>query len=147
MSFAATLCTEKVARTVSSNDNVFMHGPTFMANPLACAVSLASIGILENSGWRENVARIERTLQEHLAPCRSFGEVADVRILGAIGVVEMREPVDVAAIQRFFVKKGVWIRPFGKLVYLMPPFITPSTDLLRLCEAVESAIRLKKYRD
>ncbi len=146
MSFAATLCTEQVARTVSGNGNVFMHGPTFMANPLACAVSLESTEILEHSNWRENVARIEGTLRKHLEPCRSFEEVADVRVLGAIGVVEMRENVDVTVLQRFFVERGVWIRPFGKLIYLMPPFITPDTDLLRLCEAVESAIRLEKYR-
>lgn len=136
MTLAATLCTDQVSAGISAGGGVFMHGPTFMANPLACACASASLGLLEDGGWLQSVAAIERQLQAELAGCRHAGSVADVRVLGAIGVVEMRDPVDMAAAQAFFVDRGVWIRPFGRLVYVMPPYVIDSADLARLTRAI-----------
>lgn len=136
MTLAATLCTEAVSAAISENQGVFMHGPTFMANPLACAVAIASIHLLLNSPWQQRIAALELQLTAELEPCRSLAGVADVRTLGAIGVVELRDPVDMAEAQRFFVARGVWIRPFGKLVYLMPPYIIGTADLRQLTEAL-----------
>ena len=113
-----------------------MHGPTFMANPLACAIAVASIDLLVNSPWRKRVARVERELHSGLAPCSELAQVADVRVLGAIGVVEMRRPVDVAETQRCLVERGVWARPFGKLIYLMPAYVMSNPDLRHLCAAI-----------
>jgi adenosylmethionine-8-amino-7-oxononanoate aminotransferase len=118
-----------------------MHGPTFMANPLACAAANASLEILGHSDWRSSVSKIEQGLQEGLAPCRSLPGVADVRVRGAIGVVELEQALDRtqhARWQQAFVDQKVWIRPFGKLVYLMPPFIIDSEELTRLTDAVVS---------
>ena len=136
MTLAATLCTEKISEGISRNHGVFMHGPTFMANPLACACALASIKLLKSNNWQKQVARIEAQFLAELAECRNSDSVTDVRILGAIGVVEMKEAVDMAQAQAFFVEKGVWIRPFGKLVYLMPPYIIEPEDLAQLNQAI-----------
>ncbi|SDX11247.1 adenosylmethionine--8-amino-7-oxononanoate transaminase [Thiocapsa roseopersicina] len=141
LTLAATLATDRVARTISSGDpGVFMHGPTFMGNPLACAIANASIDLLLASDWRANIARIERGLGAGLAVCRDLPGVAEVRVLGAIGVVEMSTPVSMREIQRRFVERGVWVRPFGRLVYLMPPYIIGDEELATLCTSVVSVL-------
>ncbi|MCX2794711.1 adenosylmethionine--8-amino-7-oxononanoate transaminase [Microbulbifer thermotolerans] len=137
MTLAATLCTDKVAEGICRGEaGVFMHGPTFMGNPLACAVSNASIDLLLSSPWQQRVASIEQQLQRELAPLRNADAVADVRCLGAIGVVEMREPVDMARVQEALIARGVWLRPFGKLVYAMPPYVISEQDLSQLTNAM-----------
>lgn len=142
MTMAAVLTTRQVSDTISSGDpGLFMHGPTFMANPLACSVALASIDLLAETDWRANVARIERGLRDGLAPASGFAGVADVRVLGAIGVIELAEPVDMVRVQPMFVERGVWVRPFGRLVYLMPPFVIQDGDLAQLCRATLDVLR------
>lgn len=142
MSMAATLTTTNVSQTIDQGDpGVFMHGPTFMANPLACAVSLASISLLEDSNWQRKVKTIEQILDAQFSHCLQLPQVKDVRILGAIGVIELNEPVDMKSITENFVNAGVWVRPFGKLVYLMPPFVINNDDLKKLCNAVCTVIQ------
>ncbi len=143
LTLAATLCSGEVAGGICSDGGVLMHGPTFMANPLACAVAGASLDILAEDSWRKQVKGMEAALMEGLAPCRALPGVADVRVLGAIGVLEMRRPVDVETLQDFFVRKhGVWIRPFGRNIYIMPPYVIGKEDLARLMRAMyEGAAR------
>ncbi|MBV5303267.1 MAG: adenosylmethionine--8-amino-7-oxononanoate transaminase [Chlorobium sp.] len=143
LTLAATMTTDNVAETIcSGTPGLFMHGPTFMANPLACAVASASIHLLESYDWQASVRRIEAGLLQGLDPCRALHHVVDVRVLGAIGVVELQHPVAMATIQRQFVDKGVWVRPFGPLVYLMPPFIMCDKELgiltATVCDVIQS---------
>ncbi|MFW5860518.1 MAG: adenosylmethionine--8-amino-7-oxononanoate transaminase [Planctomycetota bacterium] len=140
MTLAATLATRRVAMGISAGGGVFMHGPTFMGNPLACAAACASIDLLQQEDWAGAVGRIEAALRRALDPCRELACVADVRVLGAIGVVETVAPVDVAAIQSVFVEHGVWIRPFGRLVYLMPPYITTDAEIDQLAQAIRAGL-------
>ncbi len=137
MTLGATVATRRVAEGISGADGQpFMHGPTFMGNPLACAAAAASLDLLCSSPWQDRIKRIEQELRKGLEPCRAFPHVADVRILGAIGVVELRQPVNMAAFQCEFVRRGVWIRPFGRLVYIMPPYIIENADIRKLTQAV-----------
>jgi len=141
MTLAAVLATEKIGDGISAGDpGVFMHGPTFMANPLACKVAVASINLLLASDWRKKVSAIENQLREGLAPCLEMNHVADVRVLGAIGVVELQESVKMERIQAAFVKRGVWVRPFGRLVYLMPPYCIDKADLATLTSALVAVV-------
>ena len=143
MTLAGTLCTEKVAHTICNGEaGVLMHGPTFMANPLACSVALASINLLETLDWQRNVDRIEHVLISELDDLKMHERVKDVRVLGAIGVVECHQSIDVAAIQHFFVEEGVWIRPFRNLIYLMPPYIMEKKDLKFLCQAIKKSLSI-----
>lgn len=142
MSFAATMTTGKISNVISQGEpGVFMHGPTFMGNPLACAVANASIDLLISSNWKEKVLRIQEQLKLQLSPCQELGQVKDIRVLGAIGVVELYHPVDLASIQKRFVQEGVWIRPFGKLVYVMPPYIISSSELSQLTTAIYAVLK------
>jgi adenosylmethionine-8-amino-7-oxononanoate aminotransferase len=143
MTLAATLTTDKIARGLSADGGALMHGPTFMANPLACSVANASIDLLLNSPWQKRVRAIETQLHNELSPCATLDSVADVRVLGAIGVVELKAPVDMAEIQSEFVDHGVWIRPFGRLVYLMPPYIIDQDQLRQLTSAIYQVLRRK----
>ena len=146
MTLAATVASEAVAQGLEEarpeqGGGVFMHGPTFMGNPLACAVGCASLDLLNASPWAERVEGIRRGLEEGLSPCREFRGVRDVRTLGAIGVVEVDKPVDMASLQDFFVERGVWVRPFNRNVYLMPPYCIEPEDLRRLTDAIVDAVR------
>ncbi|KJY89123.1 adenosylmethionine--8-amino-7-oxononanoate transaminase [Pseudoalteromonas piscicida] len=140
MTLAATLATEEVALGISQGEaKVLMHGPTFMGNPLACAAAVASLTILKRQETMANIERVESALNT-LKRCLNLSAVTDVRVLGAIGVVEVERVVDVAKIQKFFIQQGVWIRPFGKLIYIMPPYITSNEDIETLIDAIYAAI-------
>ena len=142
MTLSATITRRAVADIISHGEaGVFMHGPTFMANPLACGVAAANLDLLAQNQWQGQVAAIERQLQAALLPLRQSPTVADVRVLGAIGVVQMHASVNMAAAQAFFVNQGVWIRPFGHLVYLMPPYIISTAQLQMLTDAVAAYCR------
>ncbi|MBQ0520758.1 adenosylmethionine--8-amino-7-oxononanoate transaminase [Proteus mirabilis] len=143
MTLSATLTTRHIADTISQGDaGCFMHGPTYMGNPLACAVANASLSLLEQGHWVYQVAQIEAQLKTELLPLKQAKSVKDVRVLGAIGVVEMVEPVNMAKLQKYFVDEGVWIRPFGQLIYIMPPYIISPEKLTKLTQAIEKAVNL-----
>ncbi len=142
MTLAATLTTDEIANTISGDGSgALMHGPTFMGNPLACACANASLQLLFSNNWQTQVTGIEGILKETLFPCKELEHVEDVRVLGAIGVVELKQAVNMEKIQQAFVKQGVWIRPFGKLVYIMPPYIISEEDLRRLCLAMRTVLQ------
>jgi adenosylmethionine-8-amino-7-oxononanoate aminotransferase len=141
MTLGATMTTRAVANGISAG-GVLMHGPTFMGNPLACRVALESLRLLRSMDWLGEVKRIESGLRRGLEAARGCLGVADVRVLGAIGVVEMNEPVDVAVVQRELVQRGVWVRPFGKLVYVMPPFCISDKQLVCLTRAIVEVCQL-----
>jgi adenosylmethionine---8-amino-7-oxononanoate aminotransferase len=141
MSLAATLTTREISETFAAGEaGVFMHGPTFMANPLACAVSLANLTLLESYDWQATIRSIESQLRAELEPCRSLVAVKDVRVLGAIGVIELYDPVNMQEIQPRFVEAGVWLRPFGRLIYTMPPYIIQPTELTVITTAIYKII-------
>ena len=143
MTLSATLTTAHVAATISSGEaGVFMHGPTFMANPLACAVALKSTQLLLSQDWQAKVQQIEQVLKDYSQPLNALPQVADIRVLGAIGVVELQQSVDLASFQAECVRRGVWIRPFGRLVYVMPPFVISAEQLkillTHMCEMIQA---------
>ena len=141
MTLSATLTTKRVAETISQGEaGVFMHGPTFMANPLACAVAVKSTELLISQNWQANIERIQQQLNTYLKPLEQLDYVNDVRVLGAIGVVELTFNVDMKTLQQEFVRRGIWIRPFGKLVYVMPPYIISEQELKILLEQMVEVV-------
>ena len=141
MTLSATLTTKHVAETISQGEaGVFMHGPTFMANPLACAVAFKSTQLLLSQDWQSNIQRIEMQLKQQLSVLSTLEYVKDVRVLGAIGVVELNFNIDMKILQQEFVRRGIWIRPFGKLVYVMPPYIISENELKTLLEQLVEVI-------
>ncbi|WP_163936119.1 adenosylmethionine--8-amino-7-oxononanoate transaminase [Paraferrimonas sp. SM1919] len=142
MTLAATLSTSEVASGISDSPaGVFMHGPTFMGNPLACSVANASLELIMEGHWQNQVAAIESQLKLGLAPAAEFDAVAEVRVLGSIGVLEMVKPVDMASLQKRFIELGVWVRPFGKLIYIMPPYCINEAELNTLIDALITVAR------
>ncbi|OTG89145.1 adenosylmethionine--8-amino-7-oxononanoate transaminase [Acinetobacter sp. ANC 3813] len=142
MTLSAALTSTQVAETISQGEaGVFMHGPTFMANPLACAVALKSTQLLLSQDWQANISRIERQLQQGLFPLSDLEHVQNVRVLGAIGVVELKHDVDIKSLQQEFVRRGIWVRPFGKLVYVMPPYIISEQELKTLLEQLADVVK------
>jgi adenosylmethionine-8-amino-7-oxononanoate aminotransferase len=142
LSMAATLCTREVADAIAVGPGgALMHGPTFMANPLAAATALASIELLVTQDWPANIRRIESALQRGLYSLSSRPGVADVRVLGAIGVVQLDRPVHLATASRAAAEQGVWLRPFRDLIYTTPPYVTGDDDIRRICAGVDAAVR------
>jgi len=145
MSFAAVSANKKTVNGICEHNSAFMHGPTFMANPLACAIAVKNIELLLNSDFKAQVKRIEQCLAAELPKCTEFDAVSDIRVLGAIGVVELTQKVDVQKAQSFFVRQGVWIRPFNNYIYIMPPFTVTQDELKKLCSAIYEAVKQKQY--
>ncbi|WP_434527456.1 adenosylmethionine--8-amino-7-oxononanoate transaminase [Vibrio sp. K4] len=144
MTLSATLASKHVADTVCGGDaGCFMHGPTFMGNPLACAVATASLELIEQGDWKQQTQQIETLFSELLPKLEEYDLVKNTRWLGAIGVVETHRPVNMETIQALFVEHGVWIRPFGKLIYMMPPFISKPEDIEKLVNAIDAALQRK----
>ena len=142
LTLAATLANGRIVEAIASGEpGALMHGPTFMGNPLACAAAGASLDLLEREPWQARVRAIAASLRAGLEPCRALPGVADVRVLGAIGVVELEQAVDMAVVQPAFVERGVWIRPFGQLVYTMPPFVTGEAELEKITAAITEVVR------
>jgi adenosylmethionine-8-amino-7-oxononanoate aminotransferase len=141
LTLAAVLCTSEVARGLSASESgVLMHGPTYMGNPLACSVALANLDLLESLGWESSVARIGTGLRSGLAPLRRLSGVADVRTIGAVGVVELDHAVDVDKATEAALDVGVWLRPFRNLVYTMPPYVSTDEDVARISAGIEAAV-------
>ena len=140
MTLGAVMATDEVAQACDDRAGAFMHGPTFMANPLACAVARASVQLLHDTDWRTSVKRISGELTDGLTPLVGAPGVADVRVLGAIGVVELEEPCDMAVLQPRLVELGAWVRPFGRLVYTMPPYISTTDDVGTVTGAIVRAL-------
>ena len=140
LTLAAVLCTADVAAGIDASESgVLMHGPTFMANPLACAVAVANLDVLAESDWRANIGRIHTGLSEGLAPARDLANVADVRTLGAVGVIQLDRPVDIARVSAVALDHGVWVRPFRDLIYTMPPYISTDEELATITGALVAA--------
>jgi len=141
LSLAVTLMTDKISDTISNGEpGIFMHGPTFMANPLACAAANANLDLLLHSNWQKNIKRIEKTLNDNLTDCHSLKQVKDVRVKGAIGVIETHQPIDQKWMTKEFVKRGVWVRPFSNLVYIMPAYIMNKDDLIQVTNAMKEIV-------
>lgn len=142
MTLAATICTRNVANTICNGEaGVLMHGPTFMGNPLACAVANASLNLLKKSNWKQNIVNIETTLIKELSKAKKCSLVKEVRVLGAIGVIETKVPVNVGKTQAFLVERGVWIRPFRNLLYIMPPYVMTKEDLEHVCQMMVAVVQ------
>jgi adenosylmethionine-8-amino-7-oxononanoate aminotransferase len=142
MTFAATLCTRKIADTIHDSDYpALMHGPTFMGNPLACAVACASIDLIMSYDIEARTANMQRIMEQRLAPATLLGGVAEVRCLGAVAVIELHEAVDMPIFQSLLIDNGIWVRPFGKLVYIMPPYVITDDELTTLCQALLKVVR------
>ncbi|MGN6636971.1 MAG: aminotransferase class III-fold pyridoxal phosphate-dependent enzyme, partial [Oryzihumus sp.] len=141
LTLAAVLCTPEVAHGVSGGaSGALMHGPTFMANPLACAVALASLDLLQANDWRAQVARLEEGLARGLKPAADLACVRDVRVLGGVGVIQLDEPVRTAEVAAAAIERGVWVRPFRDLVYAMPPYVSTAEDVASICSALVGAV-------
>ncbi|HAS16111.1 MAG TPA: adenosylmethionine--8-amino-7-oxononanoate transaminase, partial [Idiomarina abyssalis] len=142
MTLAATLTTKKVAETIGQGPGggALMHGPTFMGNPLACAVAAESLAIIAEGNWQQQVKKIEKQLKKELLPLGEYKSVKDARVFGAIGVLEMEQPIDVASAQKRFIELGVWIRPFGRLLYIMPPYVITAEELSKLTYAMKDYV-------
>ena len=142
MTFAATLCTRKIADTIHNSDYpALMHGPTFMGNPLACAVACASIDLILSYDIETRTANMQRTMEQALTPAAQLAGVAEVRCLGAVAVIELEDAVDMPIFQSLLIDHGIWVRPFGKLVYIMPPYVVTNDELTTLCQALLKVVR------
>lgn len=148
MTLSATLTTRHIADTISNGEaKCFMHGPTFMGNPLACSVALASLSLLDNGAWESNVSRIEAQLKEELFVLKGHEDIEDVRVLGAIGVIELKTPINQEKMQAYFVENGVWVRPFNKLVYIMPPYVIKEEELRQLTGSLVNLLNRPDFKE